>query len=200
MKTKYIYIKENVIPNDVSKDIITYFENEMTNEKCTSNKNSLFYDIHLTEQWDPIKKHIIDELNKHIESYVFNINEHELLGREPIDDENVQISVLKYRYNNTLTIEKSKDPIEYVPTIINNYSTPSKKLLKFIFILSDYDGEILFWEDHKILLKQGMLLIFPASWCFPFKETSKMKDNRYIIHGFFDEYVIIDGPDSAWPV
>jgi len=58
-------------------------------------------------------------------------------------------------------------------------------MLRFIWFMNDYDGEILFPNNHKIIPKKGKLIIFPASWVFPYEEINNKSAEIIMITGYF---------------
>jgi hypothetical protein len=58
------------------------------------------------------------------------------------------------------------------------------KRLFFVWFLNDFNGEILFWNDYYVRPTAGSLLIFPASWCFPFSEVVKHNETVSMITGY----------------
>ena len=61
------------------------------------------------------------------------------------------------------------------------------KKFHFIWFLNEYEGEIIFWNNYSIKPLAGKLLIFPASWCFPFFELTKFNQTIFTISGFIYE-------------
>jgi len=62
----------------------------------------------------------------------------------------------------------------------------ANKNMCFVWGLSSEQNELLFWNEYQVQLKAGKLLMFPNSWCFPYKEVVKNMKDAYIIYGFFD--------------
>ena len=61
------------------------------------------------------------------------------------------------------------------------------KKFHFIWFLNEYEGEIIFWNNYSIKPLAGKLIIFPASWCFPFFELTKFNQTIFTISGFIYE-------------
>lgn len=62
----------------------------------------------------------------------------------------------------------------------------ANKNMCFIWGLSSEQNELLFWNEYQVQIKMGKLLMFPNSWCFPYKEVVKNMKDAYVIYGFFD--------------
>lgn len=53
-----------------------------------------------------------------------------------------------------------------------------------MWFLTDCKGIISFWNEYNIVPKAGKLIIFPVSWCFPYKELINLEADKYVIYGY----------------
>jgi hypothetical protein len=60
----------------------------------------------------------------------------------------------------------------------------------YIWFLNDYDGEIIFWNEYRIIPKCGKFIMFPISWCFPYQEIIHSDANKYIVYGYIYKYLV----------
>jgi len=74
---------------------------------------------------------------------------------------------------------QNQSTIKFEKRIINN----KEKLLTYIWFLTDTNDKIHFWNNHVVECKKGSILIFPASWCFPYKEINECNKKKIILYG-----------------
>lgn len=154
-KDKFIYKKYDSITTELCDDIIELYV--ISIDKCNIS-NSL--------NFSKIKQHLIHELQKCLMIY-----EKQIFKKLNF------LNIKKEQYH--FIIEDSK-----CNNHIHNLSTIKKKQFLYIWFLNDYDGEISFFNDYKIIPKAGLFILFPISWCFPYSEFIKLNENRYIIYGY----------------
>ena len=175
-----VYIKYNVISEDLCNDIIQLYE-DSAKEITLNNKN--FNIIHKTDKYCvKITQLLHDELYKHIDIYVKNVNttsipKFKILSLNSLYLMNNDLIIEKHHMTNDMVYLKSK--IE-----MNAKNKYESKILEYIFFLNKYEGEISFIGDYKITPLPGMLLIFPASWCFTRTDYIKEGMTRYTIRGY----------------
>ena len=167
-KETFIYEKNNSITNELCNDIIEIFVNDVSNNNR--------YNMDYNDEYKKIKRYLTEELKKNIHSYEKKING--IKDYKIIDIKN---------YNFVFYIENNNKPNDIInytnrTTIKNNV-----KLLMYIWFLTDYDGEITFWNEYKIIPKAGKCIIFPVSWCFPYQELIQLQTKKYIIYGYIYE-------------
>jgi hypothetical protein len=165
-KETFIYEKNNSITDELCKDIIEIFENDVSNNNC----------MDYNDEYIKIKRYLTEELKKNIQSYEKKIN-----GVSGIEDYKI-IDVKNYNF--VFFIENNNKPNDIINYINRTTSKNNVKLLMYIWFLNDYDGEIIFWNEYKIIPKAGNFIIFPVSWCFPYQELIHLQTQKYIIYGY----------------
>jgi hypothetical protein len=165
-KETFIYEKKDSITTELCKDIIELFEKENVN-------NDYYYNIDCKPNFHKIKNHLTQQLTKNLTEYERNINKIK------------NYTILKSCCRNfVFYIEKNKPKNIFNYTNRNTIGSTSIKMLMYIWFLNDYDGEISFWNEYKIIPKAGKFLLFPLSWCFPYQELINLQDDKYIIYGY----------------
>jgi len=168
LKEDFIYKKKNSITKELCIDIIEIFENDVSNNLC--NCDNMEYN----PQYTTIKQYLKKELKRNIHDYEKEINK--IKGYKMFHIEKCNF-VFHIGTNNT-----SNSTISYINRV--SVDSTDVKLLMFIWFLNDYDGEIIFWNEHRIIPEVGKCIIFPISWCFPHKELINLQTKKYIIYGY----------------
>ena len=131
------------------------------------------------------KKKIVflhNEINKNIDIYIKKINT--ITFVPPENNNNNIFKTLKVHTNNVeFTIKKEIFNETHEKVVFEKKVVDYNKILKFIWFLNDYDGELVFWKNYPIRPKSGTLIIFPTSWCFPYEDIMITNSTRYIITG-----------------
>lgn len=129
------------------------------------------------------------EIKKYILKYVYHINSLSVKILFINDVElitNVKIS--KINYENVSDIFNTQRMIMSMNS--KSKSIEAKKIYYLLF-LQDSNVEICFWKNYIIKPKAGTIIIYPASWCFPF--TIDINNNEtYILHGYVYDVVNIE--------
>jgi hypothetical protein len=156
-RTNYIYKNENSITIELSADIIHMFENNIKSEK--------------------IQKCIIKELNTNIQTYKNQINNRFFCKTENVNnitikpyDDMYKFCIKKYINNDTELYEKT-----------NRNLLPCNKINVLIYLWFLNNNTITFWNNYKIDINAGTLIIFPVSICFPYNFE---KMDKYVIQGY----------------
>jgi hypothetical protein len=174
-------------------DFIFEKNNSMTKGLCADmidaikkmNDIELNFDLLYEEKWNKAKLFIINELGSCIDEYskklsvrTMNQDNYKILSFDRNSIDRPSCSIKKYIYRG--------DICEYGVEVVNKIISKkyiSKKLI-YIWFMNDYDGEIIFWNNHKIIPKAGKLIIFPVSCCFPYQEMIKPDTDKYVITGY----------------
>lgn len=164
-KETFIYEKNNSITDELCKDIIEIFENDISN----NNRYTMDYN----DEYKKIKRYLTEELKKYIHNYEKKING--MKDYKIIDIKN---------HNFVFYIENNNKPNDIINYINRTTVKNNVRLLMYIWFLSDYDGEIIFWNEYKIIPKAGKFIMFPVSWCFPYQELIQLQTKKYIIYGY----------------
>jgi len=180
----FIFEKENSINDTLIDDVIDLYKEER--EKDNFCDFIIMYDDNFTK----FKAYLLNEITEKLFSYIIWVaeqtNDAELKQyfRETFECVNGNVSEFKI----TTNIFKNKEvDVINEKRLIQCYDKKySNKItmLKFIWFMNDYDGEI-FIQNHKIIPKKGKLIIFPTSWCFPYQEINNVSSEIITISGFF---------------
>lgn len=151
---------------------------ELCNDIIDNYNENTFFDnsnhIHILND-SKITNFLLELLKTKIKKYFLKINNNNVL--KYIKFHNISFIIdfnnANNNLNNSLSITKSFD--------LHCYN-----IIKFVWFLNDYDGEIVFWNKYAIKPHIGKLLIFPVSWCFPYEEIIKCNSNKYILYGYIN--------------
>jgi hypothetical protein len=170
-KETFIYEKKNSITHELCKDIIEIFETDRIINDCNC------YNIDCNTNYNKIKSYLTKELGKNLNNYNKKIDKIKNYNMIEKKIKNCDKKIAFY-------IEKNKSTYNF--NYINRVSIGSTdiKLLMYIWVLNDYDGEIIFWNEYKIIPKAGSFIMFPISWCFPYEELIDLQNDKYIIYGY----------------
>lgn len=162
--TKYIYINNNSLSEEISDEIIDLYNNDAKKEL----NNKLIFDIF---DKNNICKMLLKELEKNVENYIRYLNTNNIFS---ITNKLEKMIIQKYKKNEIIKEE-----------IIDNNLVFSK--LFFIWYLNDVEegGETEFWNgEYCVKPEIGKLIIFPSCWTFPFKEKIPISCDKYVIKGY----------------
>lgn len=181
---KFLYQKQTSLTKELCEDIIENFEQDYENKKYMFILNKLDTEYELSYlSNNKIKTHLINELNNNIAEYQAATN----------------LKILNDNYNNnkyqkyTMIIKKNisddnqtntpKDIIKFKSRLVS--LTNKINTIGFIWFLNTSDDdELIFWDNYKIKPTAGTLLLFPISWCFPYKEIIANNSQKIIIYGY----------------
>ena len=167
----FIYTKENCLNKELCNKIIEYFEKNIAIKSKTKSKNcnTMFFSLNSNKLEFEAK--IIKLLKSEIDNYV------NLYGRFIAGYNKKEV------YANNFFIKKIQKNTKngYIPHSLSG----DNKLITFVFYLNTVDQ-----EKHDILVdninidpKEGMLLLFPSDWTFPYQLNSSLNDDKYILKG-----------------
>lgn len=172
---KFLYQKQTSLTKELCDDIIENFEQDYENKKYMFILNKLDTEYELSYlSNNKIKTHLINELNNNIAEYqaatnitLFKNNKYQ-----------------KYTMiiKKTMTNADNADSVKIKSRVI----TLTRKIntIAFIWFLNTTDDEIVFWNNYKIKPTAGTLLLFPVSWCFPYKEIIANNSEKMVIYGY----------------
>jgi len=173
-KEDFIHISHNSITCELCDDILNIFEKNIINNNLYVESKNCCYEI-MDNDYKKIKIFLKNELTRSVMRYSKNISK----TNKPIIDQNVLFDKFKFYIKSDRYINSDNYDIQDR----FNWNTNGWKMLNFIWFLNDIDGEIVFWNNYSIIPKKGTLIIFPASWCFPYKQVVKFGSDVNIIYG-----------------
>jgi hypothetical protein len=181
----FIFEKEKSIQNCLIDDIIELYKIEY--KKDTFCDYLIMYD----DNFSKFKTYLLNEITCSLFLYIIELAEKtknlelKQYFRDALSNASKNISEFKFStkifYNNENDIINTKRSIQCYD---KNYSTKII-ILRFIWFMNDYDGVIIFCNNLKIIPKKGKLIIFPASWTFPYEEINNKSSEIITISGFF---------------
>jgi len=180
-KTKLIYQKPKSITRELCKEFIDVFNTETILHPKISSITLLNKDTNaeIKQKW----KFLYKELCFHVDKYTKDINQSTQVSKTDNNDipfETIQINTDKIEFS----IQKDKYEEGGQNVFFEKKITKYTKILKFMWFLNNYDGEIVFWKECAIRPTAGMFLLFPTSWCVPYEELLPMNFERYVITGY----------------
>ena len=179
----FIFEKENSIHDLLLEDMIELYQIER--ERDSFCDFVIMYD----DQFSKFKTFLLNELNTSLYLYIIQLTEKtenielKQYFRKTLSD----IHISEFKIVTKLFQNKEYDVIndkKIIRAYDKNYANKII-MLRFIWFMNDYDGEILFPCNHKVIPKKGKLVIFPASWIFPYEEVNNKSSEIITITGFF---------------
>jgi hypothetical protein len=180
-----LFIKEDVIDNNLCEEIIKLFES--SNKKYYGvvesglNKNiKNTIDLHMAfepELFIDIDKKLHSILNKSIYEYIDKLNSN-CLTITMLHFTDSGFNIQKYFKNDGFYV--------YHNDFCVDYKNEKYRLFTYLLYLNNIDegGETEFFGNYKIKPKPGKLLLFPACWTYPHKALLPISNDKYIITGW----------------
>lgn len=197
--TNNLFLKiKNVLKNEINKNINCYINN--INNLCVINKTQN-YNIQFSVLPNSNDSNDMKFSDFLIKQNIYNISDYtpseefetkDLDGDRGATEKGEDESYKPLTFSpNVVNINTNEKSIINNKRIIFLYEDSGKttriKKFHFIWFLNEYEGEIIFWNNYSIKPLAGKLLIFPASWCFPFFELTKFNQTIFTISGFIYE-------------
>lgn len=180
-KYQLIYEKPNSMTKELCKEFIELFTSETTLHPKISSITLLKNEQN--NATEKKRKYLHKELCSHLDKYKNGINKSTRVLSSDNNKRDFKTTDLKSD-DVEFIIQKDKYVNSEENMVFEKRVSKYTKILKFIWFLNDYDGEILFWREHKIRPTIGTFLLFPTSWCFPYEELLPINFERYIITGY----------------
>jgi hypothetical protein len=185
---RFIYEKENLLSDDICKDIIEsceqYFEEQKLLNDNKEEKEPIRLDIALysinNEFWSKIKDKITSKIINVMKEYYSKFDE-DIYHLNKLHKELVieNITLNKYLPNKE-TITNICD--------FNICEEKYYRILSYVFYLNDINngGESIFENGIIIKPKQGKVVLYPSDWLFTRREEKIITDSKYIITGWIN--------------
>ena len=187
IKDPFIWVKDNVIPANICKQIIERFERFknyheqgiMGNGLDTNVKDS--YDIHISQwlEFTDICNGFSNCIQKELPNYHASCKKITRKSFTTGKDIPLTINMPEY-YNLSHQIQKTQPGKGYTW----HSDSYSGRILTYIFYLNNVDeGWTEFWQGDKVAPKQGRLLIFPSDSTY-YHQGFPPKQDKYISIGW----------------
>lgn len=167
-----IKVYDNVLPVQACNTLITFFDNQ---EKIVRKSDiASFTELNLNN--NPSAKKMLNELVK-LQTAVFMQYESELPTK-------FKIPSLKLFEEFRVKCYNKNDIFDWHCDVADNNS--SKRYLAFLWYLNDVEdnsGKTIFFNDVKIVPKQGSVVVFPPMWMFPHK-GDLVTSKKYIMSSY----------------
>jgi hypothetical protein len=180
-----LFIKENVIDNNLCEEIIKLFESSdkkydgvVLNGLKKNIKKTI--DLHMSyepELFIDIDKKLHSILNASIYEYIDKLNSN-CLTINMLHFTDSGFNIQKYIKNQGFYIYHNDFSIDF--------KDKKYRLFTYLLYLNNIDegGETEFFGNYKIKPKPGKLLLFPACWTYPHKALLPISNDKYIITGW----------------
>jgi hypothetical protein len=162
-KATFIYEKNNSLTDELCEYIIGVY-----NDDCISELHKIKND-----KYKKLTQFLKNELFNNLSEYENKINKFEKINMIQIKKDIIEFFIEKNINNNNINH-------------VNRYNHNTFKTKEYIYIwfLNKYDGEIVFWNNYKIIPKVGKFVMFPISWCFSYSELINLQSNKIILYGY----------------
>lgn len=194
---RFIYQKQNSIPNEICETIIHYYEGEENKFKGFT-ANGVNEDVKKTfdfvipmpmndviTKWDDICQLLTSQLQENITEYMTSLKTH-----PNFITDNYKFLYAKYLTEETYQIQKyvkGEGKYTYHEDSFIDWENQKFRVITFLWYLNDVleGGETELLGDIIIKPERGKLLLFPASWTFPHRGKIPISNDKYIITGWF---------------
>jgi len=173
LMVEYIKVYENVLPQDICNELISYFEKNKNKQEYIDNQGiPTFTQLNLTRNIKDIEiihKLLVNLVIKYRNEY------YQLFGNTlfPESHSFEEIRIKRYNTGGGDRFDTHVDVIDY---------PSARRFLSFFWYLNDVEegGETVF-GDFKIKPSQGKLVVFPPLWMFPHSGNPPISNTKYIL-------------------
>jgi len=197
---EYIYSFKNSLSNEICREIIKYFDDDITNkydgitfkglDKRVKDARDIVipYKNYNESKWDKINDLLSEELSNKLKLYVKYLNNKDNYKAE--NNYNIDYHHLfedLYLLNNFMIQRYEQNIGKYVYHDDGATVKDKQRVITYIWYLNDVEegGETEFFGGNiKIKPEEGKLLFFPANWAFPHRGNKPRSSHKYIITGW----------------
>lgn len=176
---KLIYLEKRAIPKEICKKVVSEISNKEWHKHLWSDGfNDYSYETkELSVQ--NITPDLEEILNKFVIKSGLNYQEKYAFNHERTKN-NIIYKFNSIRFNRYENDEIMRIHFDHIYSLFDG-NLKGIPVLSFILNLnSDYEGaDLIFWDDYKISLGEGDILIFPSLFLFPHRVTEPTKGIRY---------------------
>ncbi len=168
-----IFVEKEIIPKDTCKFVINTIKDQSWLKHSWSSDGKSAYS-YPTNELDVLP--ITDDLENILNSFIFKSvkSYNHFIGKEKITQVNYFSPIRFNRYQKNQIMRQHCDHIKDlfeggipILSIIINFN-------------NDYEGgDLIFWDDYKVNLGEGDIVIFPSLFLFPHRVEKVTKNIRY---------------------
>lgn len=189
----FIYIKEKSLPISLTTKIIEVYNtlcisNDMNESNIPQIIGILLHtkkDEKLNEQYIfllKLKQKLEEELMNNYYSYLLALSTQSGIEYNKTVGLNINFEKNDYIITNR---NKNTNTIEIESRFTDIGTKMSVRLCKYIWFLTDYNGEIQICNT-KLSPKKGTLIMYPISWICPVIETINKGTDIYVLYGYIN--------------
>jgi hypothetical protein len=181
----FIFEKESSINDLLIDDMIELYKTEYIKDSYCD--LIIMYD----DNFCKFKTFLLNEIKNTIFVYIIKLTEQtantELKQYFRNTLKNITKNISEFKISTKIFNNKDVDVInnKKIMQCYDKQYTNKIHILKFIWFMNDYDGEITFPNNQKIIPKKGKLILFPVSWCFSYEEINNISSEIITISGTF---------------
>lgn len=159
-------ICENIIKNIDDQ----YWEKHAYNNVTTGTNNTYPDDLDISYQSDSVDNFILDFVQESLKDYVLNVSHVPFSLQE----------VSKFRYNKYEVGTNMKIHHDHIHTCFDG-TKKGIPILTVVGLLNDNfrGGNFLMFDDQKVNLSAGDIIIFPSNFLYPHSVTTVIEGTRY---------------------
>lgn len=172
----FIHVESEIIPKDTCKFVVNTIKNSLWSKHTWDYGGKNFFS-HTTKELDvlPITKDLEDILNIFVSNSIKSYND--FIGK-PKASQVTEFSPIRFnRYKEGQTMRMHCD---HIKSLFEGEVRGIPILSIIINFNSDYEGgDLIFWDDYKVNLGEGDIVIFPSLFLFPHRVEEVTKNIRY---------------------
>jgi len=173
----FIHVERKLIPKDTCRFIIDSIKDKFWNKHSWSNNNGMNSFSYSTKELDvlevtPELENILNPLTSLSIKYY-----NDFIGSEKVSQVNCFSPIRFNRYQKGQTMRKHCD---HIKTLFEGKVRGIPILSIIMNFNDDYEGgDLVFWDDYKVYLGEGDVVIFPSLFLFPHRIEEVTKNIRY---------------------
>jgi len=170
-----IHVAKELIPKDICRFVIDSIKDQKW-EKHYWGSGKTIYSYPIKElDVLPISVELEEILNPFVSQSVKSYNDY--VGEEKVSQVSCFSPVRFNRYQKNQIMRKHSD---HIKSLFEGDVRGIPVLSIIINFNDDYDGgDLVFWDDHKVNLGEGDVVVFPSLFLFPHRVEEVTKNIRY---------------------
>ena len=172
---EFIHVAKKLIPKDICKFVIDSIKDQKWGKHSWGDGKTSF--SYPTKELDvlPISLELEEILNPFVSQSVKSYNN--FIGEERVSQVSCFSPVRFNRYQKDQTMRKHSD---HIKSLFEGDVRGIPVLSIVINFNDDYEGgDLVFWDDHKVDLGEGDVVVFPSLFLFPHSVEEVTKNIRY---------------------